>query len=175
MKKHLFYLSFSLFFGLLFAFSACNNNEKNNNSAQKFFRYNQASGISSLDPAFAKDQANIWAINQLFNGLVQMDNELNIKPCLAKSWTISDDGLTYTFSLRNDVYFHDHKLFENGKGRKLNAADVAYSFNRLITPKTASEIIDPLIFEVPLFRSVKITETSLCLNLCFHALNFISI
>ncbi|MFA5973117.1 MAG: hypothetical protein WC780_12260 [Lentimicrobiaceae bacterium] len=37
------------------------------------FRYNESAGITSLDPAFARDQANIWAINQLFNGLVQLE------------------------------------------------------------------------------------------------------
>ena len=49
-----------------------------NLSNKLVFRYNQASNISSLDPAFAKDQANMWAVNQLFNGLVQTNNQLQI-------------------------------------------------------------------------------------------------
>ncbi len=105
---------------------------------KRYFRYNQASGISSLDPAFAKDQANIWAVNQLFNGLVQMDDELNILPAIAKSWTINSDGLTYTFVIRDDVHFHDHELFPDGKGTKVTAHDVEYSFKRLVDPLTAS-------------------------------------
>ncbi|QQS28725.1 MAG: ABC transporter substrate-binding protein [Sphingobacteriales bacterium] len=104
----------------------------------KIFRYNQSSGITSLDPAFAKDQANIWAINQLFNGLVQMNDRLEVIPAIAKSWEISPDGLTYTFHLRNDVYFHDHPVFEGGKGTKVTAADVAYSFGRIIDKDVAS-------------------------------------
>ena len=40
------------------------------------FKYNQTSGIATLDPAFAKDQASIWACNQLFNGLVQLNEKL---------------------------------------------------------------------------------------------------
>ena len=44
------------------------------------FKYNETSGINSLDPAFAKDQATVWATNQLFNGLVQLDENLNIQP-----------------------------------------------------------------------------------------------
>ena len=104
----------------------------------KVFRYNQGSDITSLDPAFARDQANIWALNQLYDGLVQFDSNLMVQPCIAKSWEISEDGLTYTFHLRNDVFFQDNELFAGGKGRLLKAADVAYSFNRLIDKRTAS-------------------------------------
>jgi len=77
-------------------------------------------------------------INQIFNGLVQVDKDLNTIPCIAKTWEIADDGLTYTFHLRNDVFFHDDALFKNGKGRKVTAEDFVYSFYRLIDPKVAS-------------------------------------
>ena len=86
---------------------------KNPNSDKKIFHYNELGGISSLDPAATRNTENIWAVNQLFNGLAQMDDKLNIKPCIAKSWNISEDGRTYTFHLRNDVFFHDHELFKN--------------------------------------------------------------
>jgi len=76
--------------------------------------------------------------NQIFNGLVQVDSNLQTVPCIAKKWTTSADGLTYTFNLRNDVYFHDDPIFKNGKGRKVIASDFAYSFYRLIDPKVAS-------------------------------------
>ncbi len=102
------------------------------------FRYNESAGITSLDPAFCSNQANIWAVNQLFNGLVQLDDNLKVKPCIARSWTISDDGITYTFHLRSDVYFHDSPAFTNKKGRKVVAGDFVYSFNRIINPATAS-------------------------------------
>ena len=102
------------------------------NSEKKIFRYNESAGIHTLDPAFSKDQATIWATNQLFNGLVQLDNDLNVKPSVAKSWDISSDALSYTFNLRNDVFFHNHELFINGKGRKVTASDFEYSFNRLL-------------------------------------------
>ena len=103
----------------------------------KIFRYNESANITSLDPAFAKDQAMIWANLQLFNGLVQLDSSLNIQPCIAKSWEISSDGLTYTFFLRDDVYFHDHSIFK-GKKRKVVANDFVYSFNRIVDKKIAS-------------------------------------
>lgn len=111
---------------------------RENNGSGRFFRYNQASGISSLDPAFAKDQANIWAVNQLFNALIQLDDQLRPQPCLAKSWSISPDGLSYTFSLNTGVYFHDDPCFPNGKGRRMSASDIVYSFQRLVNPETAS-------------------------------------
>ncbi len=102
------------------------------------FYWNLYTGVTSLDPAFARSLANIWSCQQLYNGLIQLDEHLKIKPCIAKNWTISEDGLTYTFTLRNDVYFHDHELFPNGKGRKVTASDFKYSFNRIIDPATAS-------------------------------------
>lgn len=101
------------------------------------FRYNQSANISSLDPAFAKNQANIWAVNQLFNGLVQFDKDLNIHPCIAKNWQVSENGLTYTFTLRGDVQFHENECFE-GKAKNVVAADVSYSLGRIIDPEVAS-------------------------------------
>ena len=136
MRSHFkFYI---VVFSALMMLSSCNSCNKKAPETRKFFRYNQVSGIASLDPAFAKDQAGNWACNQLYNSLVQLDNQLNIKPCIASSWYISSDGLIYTFHLRTDVKFHDNACFENGKGRMVNAQDVVYSFSRIIEPKTAS-------------------------------------
>lgn len=102
------------------------------------FRYNEHKNIGSLDPAFAKDNADIWAVNQLFNGLVQMDENLAVQPCIAKAWTISEDGLTYTFNLRSNVFFHKHELFGTDSTRQVTAKDFEYSFNRLLDKKVAS-------------------------------------
>ena len=74
------------------------------------FNYNQTA-CSSLDPAFAKDQGNMWVVNQVYNGLVQLDEQMKIKPCIAKSWSISEDGLKYTFHLRDDVLYHESHVF----------------------------------------------------------------
>src|SRR5688572_32315965 len=117
---------------LSIGFYSCNSCSNSSSGKQKFFRYNQSSGIASLDPAFAKDQSTIWSCNQLYNSLVQLDDNLNTQPSIAKSWEISEDGKTYTFHLRNDVKFHDNECFEGGKGRTVNAADVVFSFNRII-------------------------------------------
>jgi oligopeptide transport system substrate-binding protein len=132
-KKYAF-IPFAAVAAMLFLLTSC---EEQKNTNAKVFRYNQSSGISSLDPAFSKDQATIWACNQLFNGLVQLDDSLNVIPAIADSWEISDSGKTYTFKLRNDVFFHENKCFAN-KNRKANAFDFKYSFERIIDAKTAS-------------------------------------
>ncbi len=102
------------------------------------FRYNEHKNISSLDPAFSKDIADIWATNQLFNGLVQMNDSMKVLPSIAKSWIISDDGLTYSFSLRNDVKFHKHSVFGKDSTRLVTASDFEYSLNRLLDKTIAS-------------------------------------
>lgn len=103
----------------------------------KIFRYNEASGIMTLDPIYAKDQPHIWACNQLYNSLVAFDDDMHVVPSVAKSWEISDDGKTYTFLLRDDVFFHEDSCFD-GRSRKVVAQDFVYSFNRLIDRKLNS-------------------------------------
>ncbi len=107
-------------------------------SDKKIFHYNETTGIASLDPAFAKNQSIMWPIHQLYNTLVEIDDSLRIVPSLARSWEVSEDRLTYTFHIRDDVYFHDDAAFLNGKGRKLRAEDVVFSLSRIIDKKTAS-------------------------------------
>ena len=102
------------------------------------FHYNEFNGIASLDPAFAKSQAVMWPVHQLYNTLVEIDEQLHMVPSLARSWDISADRTRFTFHLRTDVYFHDDPVFPGGKGRKLVAADVVYSFNRILDKSTAS-------------------------------------
>ncbi|TYP98272.1 peptide/nickel transport system substrate-binding protein [Tenacibaculum adriaticum] len=102
------------------------------------FRYNEHSNITSLDPAFAKDQRNIWAVNQLYNGLVQLDDSLHVQPDIAKEWTISEDGKLYQFTLRNDVFFHKHSVFGKDSTRTVIAQDFEYSFHRLLDKNVAS-------------------------------------
>ncbi|WP_187261364.1 ABC transporter substrate-binding protein [Pontibacter beigongshangensis] len=107
-------------------------------TGKKVFKYNQPGALSSLDPAFARNQANIWAATQLYNGLVELDGELKIGPAIASAWDVSEDGRAYTFYLRDSVFFHDHEVFPGGRGRKVTAQDFEYSFKRIVDPKTAS-------------------------------------
>ena len=115
--------------------ASCNHHR---HPGKKIFHYNEQTGIASLDPAFAKNQSIMWAVHQLYNTLVEVDESMQLKPSLAKSWQISDDNLSLIFHLRTDVFFNDDAAFENGKGRKLISEDFVYSFNRIIDKNTAS-------------------------------------
>ncbi|MDB2363740.1 ABC transporter substrate-binding protein [Flavobacteriales bacterium] len=100
------------------------------------FRYNEKdAGISTLDPIMANDMHHNWIFNMLYNGLVSLDNSLNVVPAIAKSWTVNESGTEYVFHLRDDVFFHDHPLFPEGEGRKVKAKDFEASFKRIIEEK----------------------------------------
>ncbi|MBA4153236.1 ABC transporter substrate-binding protein [Flavobacterium sp.] len=134
MKSLIRYLSL-VYFSLLLI--SCGKNQTNVND-KLVFRYNEYANIATLDPAFSKSQNSIWACNQLFNGLVQLDDSLHIQPDIAKSWTISEDGKTYQFVLRKDIYFHKHILFGKDSTRTVKAIDFEYSLKRLKDEKVAS-------------------------------------
>ena len=127
-------IPFGLLSLLLWFLPSCKHHE----TVKNIFHYNEQSGIATLDPAFAKNQSIIWAVHQIYNTLVQTDDSLHLVPSLAKSWDISTDNLSFIFHLRNDVFFQDNDAFPNGKGRKMTAQDVVYSFKRIMDKNTAS-------------------------------------
>ena len=94
------------------------------------YRRPLANDPSSLDPARATDIYAYMVVNQIFDGLVQFDNHLNPVPAIAGFWEASLDGLTWTFHLRKGVTFHH--------GREVTAADVVYSYTRLLDPALQS-------------------------------------
>ena len=134
-KKHFIFVIFT-FVLILFCLFQCTSTKKK--KIGQVFRYNEFGNINSLDPAFARNLPNVWATTQIFNGLVQLDDSLNIAPDIAKQWSVSTDGLNYKFNLRDDVYFHESTAFGDDQTRKVVAADFVYSLNRLRDPKVAS-------------------------------------
>jgi len=108
------------------------------NSGKMVFYYNESDGIATLDPAGAKNRSIIWAVHQLYSTLVETDNKLQIVPGVARSWEVSADRKVWTFHLRGDVVFHDDAAFPGGRGRRMVASDIVYSFNRASDPATAS-------------------------------------
>ena len=127
--------------GLLFIFAFCLlilSCTTHRHPDKHIFHYNESSGLSSLDPAFAKNKQVMWAVHQVYNTLVEIDSSMQTAPSLAKNWSISEDKLVFTFHLRNDVFFTDDICFANSKGRKLTAQDVVYSFKRITDKNTAS-------------------------------------
>ena len=132
---HKNYLLRVLIFVTAFCIISCSKNKQLNNN---IFKYNEYSNISSLDPAFSSTLRNIWPVNQIFNGLVKLDENLEIIDDLAHRWEISHDKKTYTFFLKKDIKFHPSKFFNNESERIVNADDFVYSLKRLTDPKVAS-------------------------------------
>jgi peptide/nickel transport system substrate-binding protein len=121
---------------------------------------------SELDPHKTVLNAAGVVIDLVYDGLVKEDDQLVPQPALAESWTISEDGLTYTFTLRSGVTFHN--------GRALTSADVQYSFERLANPDTASpsaaNVAEITAIETPDEQTVVMTlaerDASFIANLC---------
>ena len=86
-------------------------------------RTNIGSEPDSLDPWLSAASDTEAVFLNVFEGLVSFDENGTIIPRLAKSWDISEDGLTYTFDLRDDVVFHN--------GKEFGAEDVIYSYEKL--------------------------------------------
>lgn len=127
---------FSLF--LCVAFSLFSEScRKEESDSQGKFRYNESDGIASLDPAMASYMSAVRATGHCFNGLVEIDSALTVVPCLAKSWKVSSDGLTFTFYLRTGILFHDDPCF-GGKSRSLKSEDVKYSIERICSGRSKS-------------------------------------
>lgn len=112
-----------------------------------------------LDPtAGAAEAIDIVVYQNVFEGLTRIDQNGDVQPGLAESWTISEDGLTYTFKLHDGVTFHDGSTFD--------AEDVKFTFDRILAedsvnaqrafyePITALTVIDPLTVEMTLDRQI---------------------
>ena len=127
---------FSSFLLFLSVFS-CKEN-KDDSKEHTIFRYNETSSINTLDPAFAKNLPSIWPCHQLFSGLVELNDSLEVVPDIAKRWTISENGKTYRFVLRKEVYFHKSPIFGTKETRSVKAQDFVFSFSRLRDPKVAA-------------------------------------
>lgn len=111
----------------LFAGCSAPGSQAQPDDGTKAVTFSLLSAPASLDPATTVDGYSLMVETQLFSMLVDSHggNSADITPDIATSWDISEDGLTYTFHLRDDVYFHNGKL--------LTADDVVYTFERVMT------------------------------------------
>jgi peptide/nickel transport system substrate-binding protein len=113
----------------------------------------------TLDPtAGAAEAIDIVVYQNIFEGLTRVDQNGAVQPGLAESWTISEDGLTYTFKLHDGVTFHD--------GTSFDAEDVKFTFERILaedsanahrefyTPISSVSVLDPLTVEMTLERQI---------------------
>lgn len=130
MKKLLIFL----FLAVSTTFYSCGDSQ--DESTENIFRLNQPLGIETLEPVMSNSNQTIWALSIMMEGLVEYNEQNEIIPAIAKSWEISEDGMVYTFTLRDDVFFHDDACFPDGKGRKVTASDFKYCLERVNNPKT---------------------------------------
>ncbi|MEO6695514.1 MAG: ABC transporter substrate-binding protein [Ignavibacteria bacterium] len=129
MKKFLLLL-------LIFIITLTSSCSKKEDFKSKTFNLNLNQGIESLEPVMSNSVQMIWGLAVMMEGLVEFGKDKNIEPCIARSWNISDDALTYTFNLRSDVYFHDNACFPNSVGRKVTSGDFKYCLERVNDPKS---------------------------------------
>ena len=87
--------------------------------------------IVTLDPALSRQGAG-GITGAIFSGLVKLDADLQVVPDMAESWEVSDDGTVFTFTMKDNVQFHD--------GRGVTAADVKYSWERALHPDLESPV-----------------------------------
>lgn len=101
------------------------------------------SSITSLDPLFADNTAEMRAAQLLYEGLVRLDDGGSPVPAMAQDWEVDDDSLEYTFQLRTDIFYHDSNAFSTGTGRRMIAEDVKFVFERMAragVPPTAAHM-----------------------------------
>jgi len=127
-------------YGFLFFILVLNGcNDHTTQGISNTFKYNIAVGLSNLDPVFAKDLAATWVCGHLYEGLFCLDSQAEVKPLLVDSFWTEDSNKRFHFYLKKNVVFHKNRCFQTPDStRALNAHDIAYSFKRLIDPKTAS-------------------------------------
>ncbi len=106
---------------------------------------------ASIDPAHHGDLGSAQYVSQLFETLTAVDPQLDIRPALAASWQVSDNGTRVTFTLRDNLEFSD--------GSPLTASDVVHSWRRLFTPTDPSPLAS-LIADVKGARELLSGQTS---------------
>lgn len=96
------------------------------------FKYDIAYNPATLDPQLADDRNSELIIGNVFMGLLSLQPDGSLSEGVASDYIVSDDGLKYTFKLRQDVYWMDGREFE----RQCTAQDFVYGFQRLFLPET---------------------------------------
>ena len=121
MRKKIF-IAFLLVFTLCFGFAGCGGGPVENDA--KFFRIGTSADIDSLNPMVSYMQMGFEIFMLVYDPLVRYDENYDPTPSLAESWSVSDDQLTWTFKLREDVLWHD--------GEPFTSADVKYTYDLIL-------------------------------------------
>jgi len=125
-----------LSFGLLLGLTSCTKKEMTN---EKVLNLAVSAKIKGMDPIYANDLYSSNEVARVYEGLLEyhyLKRPYTLVPNLAEALPkVSEDGMTYTFKIKQGVKFHDDKAFPNAKGRELTAEDFVYSIKRLADPK----------------------------------------
>ena len=94
----------------------------------------------TLDPHLTTDTTSAGIVVEIFSGLVTLNTDLQLVPDIAERWEISEDGMVYTFFLREEAKFHD--------GKYITASDFKWSMERAANPKTASPVAQTYLGDI---------------------------
>jgi peptide/nickel transport system substrate-binding protein len=107
--------------------------------------------IKSMNPLFVENLSEMRAVQLIYEGLVRFDGSGSIVSGLAKDWSVSNDSLQYTFTLRPTIFYHDSEIFSTGTGRSLSSQDIKFVFERMaqsgVPPSAAQMFMDIEGFE----------------------------
>lgn len=109
------------------------NEKEDNKTAERPLTVAMATEIDSMDPFKTAAGDTKTMMDQIFDGLLDVDEDGNLVPDLAESYEISEDGLTYTFKLKEGVKFHD--------GSDFSADDVYYTYDKLSGLSTGEPLL----------------------------------
>lgn len=135
------FLSLILIFAVLFSLTSCSDGDN------KAISYSLSASPETLDPQFATDTAAHIVINNTFEGLVRLSADGEIIPGIAESWLISSDGLTYTFTLKENTEWYCPSVLKSEFGEefynkfstaKVTAHDFVFAMQRAVSPETGS-------------------------------------
>ncbi len=135
------FLSVLVIVALLFTLSSCSGGDN------KAISYSLSASPSTLDPQYATDTGAHIIINNTFEGLVRLSADGEITPGLAESWTVSPDGLTYTFTLKQGTEWYCPSVLKSEFGEefynkfsteKVTAKDFVFAMQRAVSPDTGS-------------------------------------
>lgn len=125
-----------IFIFLVTVFLSCSQEKRKSEDVLKF---NISQGLTSLDPAFAKDLSTTWMVGNVYDCLFTLDENTELKPQLATHYEVNEDATLYTIYLKKGVFFHKNACFATKDSTRMATAyDAVYSLQRLLNPETAS-------------------------------------
>ncbi len=129
--KKLLVMGLTVTLGMTALVGCGDSNSESNGGSKQEISYNLGAEVKTIDPALNNAVDGSIVIANAFEGLYKLDEDNKAIPGVAKSCDVSEDGLVYTFHLRDDAKWSD--------GKEVKAGDFAYAWKRALDPKTAAD------------------------------------